>query len=751
MKIRKLTTAIFAASTALATQASWAQLVLEEVIVTAQKRSESVQDVPSTVNVLSADMLRNFNIQNFTDIESLSPGIKIDRQTGRSGSIAMRGITFDPSSAAEAAVTVYWNDSVVDGNTVFQQMFDMQRVEILRGPQGTLQGRSSPAGAINIHTAKANIEEMEGQVRATVQDNGGINTQFGFSVPIIEGKLAVRIAGVYDESDLSEIENVLTGDNATDEETRAARINLNWLATDTLSLDFTYQYLENEINNLTVLEGDYAGDPRLDPEGVLGPLDDFDRKGILVGPNNTDATYDNSTLAITWELPGHQLSSVTGYHETESTFTFDRADGNANPENVFLRIAQDKREDFTQELRLASTDSEFWEYMVGVYYETSEVSFTQDNLLRPGSPFAPASQVLLFPIETDRMGVFSHNKFYLSDTWTVQLGLRYQESDSERDISLVAGGDGFPPSYAQGDLIVQVLSDANKSYDTDAVTGSIVVQYDWVDYDTILYANFSTGWRPGGVTVTGSILPEEALLFGEEESVSYELGFKSTLWNGRMRLNGAVFYQDFDDYITRLTRLSVRDVNGSVNQAGITVNGDAEIHGAELELDTMLTENWHLGGGISYVDAKFKDGVTLPCNEFDAGGNPVIPEGQFAATCDKGGQGIGEVPNWTANINTEYSLSFDGFEGYSRLLYRFVDSRANEDLGALPAYSITDLHFGLRGNSWDVSLFARNLFDKEALRGGAFASQQVRKSATGYGPRQLERARLIGLSASYAF
>jgi iron complex outermembrane receptor protein len=158
-QIRKITVAVTAALVAGGTMA---QPVLEEVIVTAQKRAESVQDVPSTVNVFNDEMLNAFNVQNFTDLAALTPGLAIGRNTGRSGSIALRGIPFDPSSAAEAAVAVFWNGSIVDGNAVFQQLFDLERVEILRGPQGTLQGRSSPAGAINIYTTKANVDEMEG-------------------------------------------------------------------------------------------------------------------------------------------------------------------------------------------------------------------------------------------------------------------------------------------------------------------------------------------------------------------------------------------------------------------------------------------------------------------------------------------------------------------------------------------------------------------------------------------------------------
>ena len=128
-------------------------------------------------------------------------------------------------------------------NAVYQQMFDMERIEVLRGPQGTLAGRTSPAGSINLHTARPNLEVPEGEVRATLSDNDGINTQAGASFPLIPGKLALRVAGVYDESELDEIENDLTGE-VTDDETKAGRVSLSWLPTENFSVDLAVQYLE---------------------------------------------------------------------------------------------------------------------------------------------------------------------------------------------------------------------------------------------------------------------------------------------------------------------------------------------------------------------------------------------------------------------------------------------------------------------------------------------------------------------------
>lgn len=746
---------------------SAAAIVLEEVIVTAQKRSESVMDIPSTVNVIDGDALKDFNVFSFTDLDALTAGLEINSFNGRSGRINLRGIDYNPNSASEATVTTYWNQAIVDSNAVFQQMFDLERVEVLRGPQGSLAGRTSPAGAINIHTARPNLDEMEGEIRATLADNDGVNTQAAGSFVLIPGELAVRVAGVYDESDLDEIENDVTGET-TQDESKAGRLSLSWLPTDSLSVDLAVQYLERDNDDIVALEGAPTGDPNLqDPDGVLRELDAFDRRGALVGldngiEDNTDAEYWNSSLVLEWELDSHTITSVTGYHDTESTREYDQATGNANPENVARRIAIDDRTDWSQELRIASNDGEIWDYMLGAYYEKSDVDFSQENYLIPAAAGAPpfgasGSTQLVFPVEAERWGIFTHNQFYLTDALTLQLGLRYQEAEQDRDLFVVAGAGGFSPPFLPetlppDSLLAQVISEDNENEEEDSVTGQVALQYAFND-DLNVYALVGTGWRPGGVTVTATVLPEDVLLFESEDSTSYELGFKSTLMEGALRLNGSLYYQDFEDYISRLNALSVRGTDGDIDVTGLTVNGDAEVWGAEMDLTALLSENWYLGGSLSYSDGEYSDGTELPCNEFDDDGAPVIPEGQPVALCDVGGDAIGAVPDWTASINSEYSIPFDSFEGYGRVLYTYTGERDCDIDDGCDSYSIVNLYLGVRADQWSVELFSTNVFDEEALRGGGGteATPLVRREPTGYGLRFPVAGRRIGVSASYRF
>jgi iron complex outermembrane receptor protein len=557
---------------------------------------------------------------------------------------------------------------------------------------------------------------------------------------------------VYDESDLDEIKNDVSGET-TNDETKAGRFSVSWLPTDSLSANLAVQYLDRDNDDVVALAGAPAGDPaKQDPDGVLRELDAYDRRGAVVGlgdvEDNTDSDFLNTSLVLNWELESHTITSVTGYHETDSIREYDQSQASSNPDNVRRIIAIDDRTDWSQELRIASDGNETWDYMVGAYFENSDIFFSQENHQIPISPLVGGSTVLAFPAEAERWGLFTHNQFFLTEEWTLQVGLRYQEYEVDRDLSLFAGANGIGPAEP-GDLLEQVLSEDNKHYEDDSVTGQITLQYA-LGEDVNLYALVGTGWRPGGVTVTGSVLPEEVLLFDSEDSTSYELGFKSTLMGGAMRLNGSLYYQDFENYISRQNALNIRGLSGEIETSGITVTGDAQVWGAELDLTAILSDNWYLGGTLSYSQGEYAEGTEHPCNEFDDNGAPVIPEGQPVAVCDVGGDSLSATPDWTASINSDYSIPFDSFEGYGRILYTYTGDR-DSDLDGVDPYHIVNLYLGVRAQQWNLELFARNLFDEEALRagGGTSATQQVRREPTGYGTRYLVAGRRIGVSASY--
>jgi iron complex outermembrane receptor protein len=750
------------------------QLVLEEVIVTAQKREESVQDVPMTVNALAGDALEDLNLFNFGELQLVTPGLDMRAIDGRAGSISLRGVDYNPNSAAAQAVDVYWNGVTLGRNAsggVFQQMFDLARVEVLRGPQGTLQGRTSPAGAIAIHTRMPDPnEDMAGHVRATFTDNDGINTQGAVSLPLIDGVLAARIAGVYDESDLNEAENVLSGD-VSNSETYASRISLRWYPTENLSADLAWQYLDNDLDNNITLDGSSTLDQGL-PD-----ISADDREGINPQVDAYEADFNYVSLNLSWEVAGHDLVYVGGYSDLDSTRDFDLS-GNSkvgfDPVDITAIYPQvgaarsqlnnpakmlDDNEAWSHELRLSSLDNEFFNYTVGLYYGEESGNFNQTTfraLPAGGGNQVFFNTIVKTPFDLEDYGVFAHTRFDLTNAWSLQLGARWQENQRDTQSVAFAAEDVDSPLFTlqEGDELLVLIEKDLQEDTSDAVTGSATLQYAFEQIDAVGYLSVGTSWRPGGVSISVNDLGEYKE-FDEEDSISYELGIKSKLLDDRLRFNAAVFYQEFDDYIGRLPRIPInrngipRPDGTPSGNASLTFNGDATVTGIEMDFDYLATLNWRLGGGLSYVEAEYDNGEQIPCVD----GN--IPAGELLNTCDAGGEPLGNQPKFSVRLHTDYAIPFERFEGYVRGLYQYDGDRDDVDApgGELDSFSVFDLHLGLRDpeGRWDVSVFARNLFDEDSLTSVQPEFRTRTGQGTGYLRAQVVQPQRFGLSASYNF
>jgi len=708
---------------------------LEEIVVTAQKRAENVQDIGATVNAMGADALNDFSVQNFTDIESLTPGLSLNSADTRSKSIALRGVSYDPEGSGASTVATYLNGASVRANVLFAQTFDIDRIEVLRGPQGTLQGKTSPSGALIVHTKKPDMDVIEGEILQTF-DSQGSNSQFGVSLPIIDGELAVRLAGAYTDSELEGVRNPVTGtdDGKLD---RAGRLTVVWEPSDVFNAQLTYEHSESRYDGYEAIAGN----------GLGATIGTFDRIALTTTDGLYEAQNRISSLQMNWEVMGHELTSVTGYSATSDSDYRDRSaisGGSglallAQPQRVEIQF-----DTFTQELRLASLDTEFWEYMMGAYYERQQAStfYSLDSGL--GSLVAP--NIL---DNREEFGLFSQNTFHLSDETRLQAGIRWSKYrlrnnyDFNIDLSFALQNPAFIGSGIS--IPVSAIDIEQGGNTSESVTGGLKLLHD-LSEETMIYASLDSSYRPGGAFIEPTLTSGNDILFGEESSQSIELGFKSSLWDNRAQINAAIFYQRFDDYISRITDVAV-DANldtvaDNTRASGIVFNGDAIIQGAELDFKMLLTQNWSLGGGLSYTDAKY-DGAVIPCSNGSFDGASAI------AKCSVDGQRIGGEPNWSASLNSEYSVPMEKFEGYVRGLYKFTDSRANDDIpdGDVTSYGVVNLFAGVRSHDsqWEVSAFAKNLFDKQA---------EVRRrpiDAYGYRKVDLLPERIVGLSGKYNF
>ncbi|MEZ5568553.1 MAG: TonB-dependent receptor [Halioglobus sp.] len=758
-----------AAALAVAAMPASAQLVLEEVIVTAQKRAESVQDISATVNVVTGENIERFRAFTFSDLQQQTAGLTLVSPNSRNSEISLRGISVDPESGAQQAVDVYWNDAIVRPDVAFTQLYDLQRVEVLRGPQGTLQGRTSPAGAINIITERASAEEASGYVQLSADDNAGLNTQAAYGMPLIDGVLGLRVAGVYDTTAGPDITNITTGFDSQELNAKSARISSVWHASDSFSAELVYQYLDQEQDDPKAMTG-------VDALGLRPTLAPDDAKALGASDDGTDFTFDIVNLIFNWEVMDLDVTGIVGYQNSDKESQSENDRANSIPltaggtiDAPSFQQADTEVESWTYELRVASSDNDFWDYMVGLFYQDQNTDTTFDaNSVNLAQNIGFTTNGIL-PVYANNFAIFTFNQFYLSESLTLEAGLRYTDFDQFRRADVFFGGLNYlPPSLEpiadlvetgfQANFPINAINDARGG--DDAFTGSLTLRWEVLD-DTSVYASYNRGYRPGGISINPTpniqLLPngEQDLLYDAEESDAFEVGFKSRPLDGRATVNGALYYQLFDGYQGFVRGISVLDGDGLPQDipGGLVYNGDAVVWGVELEGQILVTENWNAGGALSYNKAEY-DGASQPCNDREPG--------EVLGSCDIDGEALGGEPEWSVSLNTEYVIPLDATELYVRGLFKYTDDRLNTDASAgtgnvardFESYETLDLFAGWRSNDarWDLSLWAKNVTDEDAvIRQQGPDQYDLAISDGSYTQTNILRPRTIGATARYNF
>ena len=426
---------------------------VEEVIVTAQRRSQRIQDVPMTVSAVSGAALEEYNIFTMTDVQTLTPGLVLDASDGRQARAALRGVTYDPDAGAAAGtVGFYFNEMAIDPAYAFRSLYDVGQVEVLRGPQGTLRGQPSPAGAVTIKSRGPDYNDYGGSISQSLSDASLINTQAVINIPIIQDKLAVRLAGVYDSTDGNQVRSFNSGEESSDL-TRSFRATVGWRPTDNLSIELVHQDTDSHTIVVPQVSGD--GEPALGLGLGNGPvIGDFDRVGVTEGPNVYDYQIKLTTLIASYDFSEHRLSYTGGYQDTVQYSDQDTDSRNAFTSSFSVGggagFAQRQRIDSkyrqtTHELRFANTGTHFWNYMVGANYLKidSPTVVAADQVFQAcadpaadpavcfGAPYGGAvlSGALAQTPTSDMESTafFTNHTLNFTDQRSVQLGLRYQE------------------------------------------------------------------------------------------------------------------------------------------------------------------------------------------------------------------------------------------------------------------------------------------------------------------------------------
>jgi outer membrane receptor protein involved in Fe transport len=727
-------------------------LMLEEVIVTAQKKSESLADTPMTVNVIDAEAMNEFANFNIQDIDKMTAGISVSGN-GYDIDIAVRGLGTNLTAPVDPRVGLYVNGaSIAQERGFFTGIYDLERFELLRGPQGTLYGKASPAGALLMQTRRPNTQRMDGYVQQVFTEHSGSNTQLGVSIPLIEDELALRIAGLYDTNENQDMENVTLGKDG-EVETWSGRATLAWQPSTQLDISLMYQRIEDEIDVDQIVDGngfDYA-----------------DRKAVNDFDSYLENTMELGVLELNYEFDnGWNLTSISSWQDNELDRYWDSDQSEIRAQEQF--VSSNLRDVWNSELRLASVGNDKLDWTIGGFYQdsTADTPVFARNYVAP----APGFNVVAFtegPANTDSetWALFGHTAWHFTESTTLTLGLRY--TDYERyqsqpfSILPFAIAEDGSLTGPLADLSFNGVAEQDQNLNDDAFTGTIKLQHRFND-DLMAYASYDRGYRDGSANIAGRAEPQQFSGFDGEDSDNLEIGMKLDFLDGRALLAVAGYYQIYTDFhfLAEGVAYSIPpEEGGGTTFANPVVNVDeAESYGVEADLTFLVNEFWSWNLTASYNNTEFTDAKGVPCTN----GEPLPPGFFTFNTCDLEGERAGRLPEWSGTANTEFwqPLSDSNLQWYVRGLFKaeseFYSQGLKEDLDS---YAFIDLFAGIRSSdqTWEVSIWLKNATDEEARLEALRAPPLPDFENSGEYPNPYEFVRTqldprtLGLTASYRF
>ena len=709
-----LTLGIAAAVLSSGQQSVMAAPELEEIVVTAQKREQRIQDVPIFVSVLSGDQLDAANIMNFNELGKLTPGFAIDGPVDGLGStIRIRGVGVTKYiEGIRPSVGVFVDDVPLSRiDNAFTNFSDIDRVEVLKGPQATLFGKEVPSGAIAIHTKKPSTEAVEGNLELNYGNFDLQEYRGALNLPLGEAT-AARFSGYWTTRE-SEIKNVVTGKQG-DTDTWGGRLRLMHRFTDDFEALLTLERHEAKVRDMMKEKASYGRTAlafETQTHIPLYPIRVFDRKAQADAGDGRDQTITNAALRMSWKInEAWSLVSVTGHQKFKRENDKGGRPGGVNNtsndifgEFSYLGDVDDKS--FTQELRFAY-EGESLSSIIGAYYEDTKLLSITDILLK--SPARNTPMRAHGDRRSEDRAIFTHNIYKLDDRWTLTGGLRYSvvERDDRIDNQIRFGVFGILPAPA-----INAQKDTWRS-----VSGTAKVSYEITD-GINLYGGYDRGFKAGGHNTLSSRLPE----FDEETADNFEIGVKGMSQDRRLRWAASVFHIKYKNF-----QVNSPDPAGGTSY--IQNAASVGISGVDSELTWMVNDNFTVDASLAYIDAKFDDFKYAECND-----DQKIALGA-RCTQNLSGKDINGNSPWTWNLAGHYEATIrnTNLKWFLRgeVMYRdemqgssTLDRRTVQD-----EYTLLNASAGISSadDAWAVSLWGKNLTDKnyissfELARDGAF-------------------------------
>lgn len=735
---------------------------VNEIIVQARRRDESLQDVPLVVNAVTADAITNLNIRNFTEISSVVPGLQLTPNANGIGtSSSIRGVNHDVNVSAEnGTIQYYRNDAPVPSNFVMQTMYDVGQIEVLRGPQGTLRGRSTPSGSVTVTTRQPELLEAGGYLAGTLGSASATNFNGALNIPIIADVLGIRIAGVHSVDRGNRVTSVNSDERARSE-INAIRAAVRFEPTAWLRLGFLYEGMQNDGRRFDQVRSVSQYDSRYVPSAGAPDYGDIglsDRLSVQSRPSITTQKFQFYNWNAEVDFLGQRLIYV-GSATSQKYHSYGVRDlANFFPGLEIAQIADTKGTTSSHELRLQNLDRVvgLFDYVAGYFHyavpsqtNLSDLSITQLRLAGPGIPIASPS-VTDTPIYVAKGtpmedSFFGNLTFHLTESTELAGGLRRIHFTDNRDGLFISC---TPQMYAAGQCTRQNGTQSDVSENTTIYSASIKHRF---TPGLMVYASTGSSWRPPVVAIgnftNADYTPNEVahIALPSESSKSYEIGLKSDWLNRKLHFNLTAYHQDYKNYPYRAGGAGIAYIN--INSAGAPTIGNfnfvsavpIKVNGIEAELDFTPTSRLNLGATVNFARSRIGNAL-LACtdalnNQSGAVGSDGIPDavtptlaqmqqaygGERVAQCPGGGQSATFQPEWSGVLRAEYTLPVgDKMDGYLRGLFSWRGkSRTdpNNPYDDVRAYGLLNLFGGLRSQdgSWEVSVYAKNLFDVTKL------------------------------------
>lgn len=657
---------------------------LDEVVITAEKREGNLQSTPISVSALGAEALQDAGVANATDLTNLVPNVQIGFR-GENVEVAIRGVgSTNNTEVGNPAIALN-----IDGVYVARPaaaaaaFYDLERVEVLRGPQGTLYGKNATAGAINLVTAKPKLNSFEGAVRGEFGNFQTRRLDGVANIPIGDAA-AIRAAVSYNVHDgYLETVNPAAGvtKNSDDQNSLAARLQLKIEPTDRLSV---------------LLSADYLQIQGIGPAEVQIPL----RPGDLarVNPLNTqgsrDAEYTGFLANVTYDFEGFRLVYLGSIRTERREFVNDIDMGLTFPREG--RFNNSERQS-SNELRIESTgDGPLTWTIGGIYFKEENDVFFQITKF----PIPIFTQIFDQPDVYERSkGLFGQATYAANDRLNFTAGLRYTDDQKGR-----VGTATIYNTLTNG-IINRVTNIAEIS--STRLDYKLGVDYQVGDR-SMIYASYTTGYKAGGFSDGGGVGSPPALEYGPETISAIELGSKNRFLENRLQVNATVFRYNYEGF--QVSRLE--DRGGGVIGT-VTRNADrARIQGVEIESNMLVGENGRLNASVAYLDARFTDFIFPAATVFGA---PI-------AQRDLAGYALPKSPKWQVSLGYDHSFPLSNgasirarvqsrySAGYFLSFYNLSAHRQN-------SFTSTDANLGYwaEGDAWFIEAFVKNVEDEAVL------------------------------------